>query len=105
MTVVRVRWTVVQDAYGNDVRGAATEADIDGCRVLPPSGQTAASVEAVEARDQVVILRVLFAPAGTDLRATDQIRHAGTAYEVHGQPSEYPGHLAHVEVNLKAVSG
>ncbi len=105
-TVGRIRPGLpTQDAYGNDVPGAADEIEIRGCAVLPPSGQTSASVESTTARDQVVIARVLLAPAGTDLRPTDRIRHAGRMYEVDGEPSPYPGQLAHVEANLKMVSG
>ncbi|MFD8315891.1 hypothetical protein [Kitasatospora purpeofusca] len=104
-SVVRVRWSVIQDAYGNDIRSVADELTIAGCIVLPPDGQTAASVEAVEARDQVVVLCVLFAPAGADIRAEDQIRHQGETYEVHGRPSALPGHLAHIEALLRVVTG
>ncbi|MFI8084366.1 hypothetical protein ACIF6L_26630 [Kitasatospora sp. NPDC086009] len=105
-TVTRVRpGPPTQDAYGNDVPGPPTELEVSRVAVLPPTGQAAPSIEQTDGRDQVVVVRVLFAPAGTDLRATDQIRHRGTLYEVHGQPSEYPGPLAHIEANLKAVSG
>lgn len=105
-TVTRLRTgPPTQDPYGNDVPGPVVEADIAGCAVLPPGGQAAASVELIEARDQVTVVRVLFAPAGTDLRATDRVRHDGTVYEVHGEPSPYPGPLAHVTAHLKAVSG
>ncbi|OKI19314.1 head-tail adaptor protein [Streptomyces sp. CB03911] len=105
-TVTRIRsGAPTRDAYGNDVEGPAEEVTISGCAVLPPSGQTAPTVELTAGRDQVVIARVLFAPAGTDLRPTDRIRHAGRVYEVDGEPSPYPGQLAHIEANLKAVNG
>lgn len=105
-TVTRIRdGAPTQDAYGNDVPGSPTSLDVEGCSVLPPGGQEAASTEATDARDQVVILRVLLAPAGTDLRATDRVHHGADEYEVHGRPSEYPGALAHVAAQLKAVTG
>ncbi|MFI6444717.1 hypothetical protein [Kitasatospora sp. NPDC050543] len=105
-TVDRLRPGVpTQDAYGNAIPGVDDELEITGVAVLPPAGQTAPSVELTDARDQVVIVRVLFAPGGADIRATDRIRHAGRLYEVHGEPSPYRGQLAHVEANLKAVSG
>jgi hypothetical protein len=93
------------DPYGMPVPGSDEELEIAGCAVLPPNGQAAASTESTDGRDQVVVVRVLFAPAGTDLRALDRIRHSGTVYEVHGEPSAYPGPLAHLEANLRRWSG
>ncbi|WP_051741175.1 hypothetical protein [Kitasatospora sp. MBT66] len=93
------------DPYGNEVPGPDETALLTGCAVLPPDGQAAASTEQTEGRDQVVVVRVLFAPPGSDLRASDRIRHAGSTYQVHGLPSPFPGPLAHVAVNLREVTG
>lgn len=103
-TVTRIRDGVpTRDAYGNDVPGAPTSVSIHGCAVLPRNVR--ASDEFTDGRDQVRTTRILYAPAGTDLTPTDRIVRNGVTYEVDGDPAVYPGTLAHLEVNLKAVTG
>lgn len=104
-TVTVLRATLSQDPYGNDVPSTVTETTLSGVAVLPPAGQVSQSTEQLVQRDMVTTLRVLFAPAGTDLRALDRIRHGALTYEVVGDPSPYPGALAHVEANLRRVTG
>jgi hypothetical protein len=96
----------VRDSRGNVLPGPTTETTVDFCAVLPPSGQTAPTTELADGRQTVTIVRVLFAPAGTDLRPMDRVRHAGRLYEVDGEPNTF-GVTAvdHVEVNLRAVTG
>ncbi|MEU7039842.1 hypothetical protein AB0A77_02135 [Streptomyces varsoviensis] len=94
----------IMDSRGNERPGPPTETTVDYCAVLPPGGQAAPTTEVTVGRDVVTISRVLFAPSGTDVRATDKIRHAGREYEVVGEPSPYPV-LPHLEANLKSVSG
>jgi hypothetical protein len=104
-TIRVLRQTPTADRYGNIVVGEWVPTAVGGCAVLPPPVQIAATVEATDNKDHVSTLRVLFAPAGTDVLATDRVQHGDTVYEVSGDPSPFPGHLAHVEVNLRKVTG
>jgi hypothetical protein len=104
-TVIRLRASVTTDRYGNAVPGHAEETTVVGVAVLPPGGQLAASTEATDGRDHVSVFRVLFAPADTDIVATDQIRHGSRVYDVVGEPAVWTVGVAHMEVNLLAVTG
>src|SRR5690606_21170912 len=64
-----------QDEYGNDVPGTPVEIDVPGCGVAPRT-----SSEITDARDTVIVGLTLYAPAGTDLRATDRVRVGGELY-------------------------
>ncbi|WP_138905993.1 hypothetical protein [Streptomyces chryseus] len=94
-----------RDARGNAKPGPVDEIPVTGCAVLPPAGQTAPTVEITDGQQTVIIVRVLYAPLGTDLRPADRIRHAGRTYEVVGEPSPFVALLPHIEANLKAVTG
>lgn len=104
-TVTILRADTAQDRYGNNVDDAVTETDVPGCLVISPSGQVAPTDEISSNRDTVTTTRTLFAPAGTDLRPTDRVRHNGRVYQVQGEPSVYPGVLAHMEATLRVVTG
>ena len=67
-----------QDAYGNDAPGAPTEITVTGCGLAPRDGASSGSNELTDARDTVITGLTLYAPYGTDIRATDKVR-------VHGQ--------------------
>lgn len=98
-----------EDIYGNDVPGAPTEIPVAGCAVAPRDGTGAGANEITDARDTVIVGLTLFAPHGTDIRATDQIRVGGDLYEVDGQPgsfrSPFTGSTGPVVVNLELVTG
>jgi len=98
-----------QDEYGNDVPGEATEIPVAGCGLAPRDGNSTSGNENVQGRDQVVVGLSLFAPAGTDLRATDQVRVAGVLYQVDGQPgafrSPFTGSAGPVVAALELVTG
>jgi hypothetical protein len=98
-----------QDEYGNDVPGAPTEIAVPGCGVAPRDGNSAGSNELTQARDTVIVGLTLYAPAGTDLRATDQVRVDGDLYEVQGRPgsfrSPFTGSSGPVEAALQLVTG
>lgn len=104
-TVDVLRQTPTTDRYGNVVAGEWTPTSVDGCAVLPPPVQIAATAETTDNRDHVASIRVLFAPAGTDVVATDRVQHGDTVYDVDGDPSIYPGVLSHLEANLRRVTG
>lgn len=98
-----------QDAYGNDVPGAPTEIPVPGCAVAPRDGTGAGANEIVDARDTVITGLTLWAPYGTDIRATDRISVAGLVYEVDGRPgsfrSPFTGSTGPVVAALELVTG
>ena len=98
-----------RDSYGNDVPGTPTEFPVHGCAVAPRDGTGAGANEIIDARDTVIVGLTLYAPYGTDIRATDQIRVNGELYEVDGQPgsfrSPFTGSTGPVVVALELVTG
>lgn len=98
-----------EDIYGNDVPGAPTEIPLYGCAVAPRDGTGSASNELLDARDTVITGLTLYAPHGTEIRATDKIRVGGDLYEVEGQPgsfrSPFTGSTGPVVVALELVTG
>lgn len=95
-----------EDVYGNDVPGPSTEIPVPGCAVAP---REAGSTELTDARDTVIEGLVLYAPHGTVVRPTDQVRVGGDLYEVVGQPgsfrSPFTGSTGPVVVSLTLVTG
>lgn len=98
-----------RDEYGNDVPGTPSEISVPGCAVAPRDGSGAGSNEDTDARDTVITGLTLYAPYGTGIRATDQIRVGGDVYEVDGQPgsfrSPFTGSTGPVVVALRLVTG
>lgn len=98
-----------EDIYGNDVPGAPTEIPVPGCSVSPRDGTGSASNEQLDARDTVITGLTVYAPYGTDIRATDRIRVGSDLYDVDGQPgsfrSPFTGSTGPVAVTLKLVTG
>lgn len=98
-----------QDDYGNDVHGAPTEIPVAGCAVAPRDSTGAGSNEIVDARDTVITGLTLWAPYGTDIRATDRIRVGGLVYEVDGTSgsfrSPFTGSTGPVVATLELVTG
>lgn len=98
-----------EDVYGNDVPGTPTEICVPGCAVSPRDSTGAGTNEITDARDTVIVGLTLYAPAGTDIRATDQVRVNGELYEVDGQPgrfrSPFTSSAGPVVVALELVTG
>lgn len=100
-----------QDEYGNDVPGTPTETDIPGCGIAPREGAGGGSeiLQAQQVRDTVITGLTLYAPYGTDLRATDRVRVGGAVYEVQGQPgafaSPFTGSTGPVMAALQLITG
>lgn len=98
-----------RDVYGNDVPGPPTEIPVPGCGIAPRDGTGAGSNEIVDARDTVITGLTLYAPYGTDIRATDRIRVGGDLYEVEGLPgsfrSPFTGSTGPVVAALELVTG
>ena len=109
-TVVIVRpGAPTQDSYGNDVPGAPTEIPVPGCGIAPRDSTGSASNEITDARDTVISGLTLYAPYGTDIRATDRVRVGGVLYEVEGLPggfrSPFTGSTGPVVATLELVTG
>ncbi|WP_406122910.1 head-tail adaptor protein [Streptomyces canus] len=98
-----------QDAYGNDVPGAPTEIPVPGCGVSPRDGTGAGANELTDARDTVFSGLTIYAPYGTDIRATDRVRVGGDLYDVVGLPgsfrSPFTGSTGPVVAALELVTG
>lgn len=98
-----------RDVYQNDVPGTPTEITIPGCAVAPRDGTGAGANEIVDARDTVISGLTLFAPYGTDIRATDRVRVGSDLYEVEGHSgafrSPFTGSTGPVVVALELVTG
>lgn len=98
-----------EDIYGNDTPGPPTEIPVAGCAVAPRGGSGTGSDEMTDARDTVITGLILYAPYGTDIRSTDQVRIGGGLYEVHGQSGSYrspfTGSTGPVVVALELVTG
>lgn len=104
-TVTVLRAPLVDDGYGNQVPdwSEPTRTDVPGCRLQPER-----AAEYVLDREAVTTRWRLFAPEGTDLRATDRVEYAGVVYQVDGEPERWPsptGRLAHVEALLRRTEG
>ncbi|KWT61831.1 hypothetical protein ADL21_11130 [Streptomyces albus subsp. albus] len=99
-TVVR---SLGQDAFGDPLPGDPTETPVSGTSLQP-----SASTESTGGRDTVVTEWVWFAPTGTDVRATDQVRFRGLLCDVDGDPLPWDderGRPHHIEVRLRRVAG
>lgn len=98
-----------RDVYQNDVPGTPTEIIVHGCAVAPRDGTGAGANEIVDARDTVISGLTLYAPYGTDIRATDRVRVGADLYEVEGHPgtfrSPFTGSTGPVVVALELVTG
>lgn len=108
VTIVRPGATT-RDAYGNYVPGPPTEVPVAGCGVAPRDGSSAGDNELTDARDTVITGLTVYAPYGTDIRATDKMRVGGQLYDVVGLPgsfrSPFTGSTAPVVVSLELVTG
>lgn len=103
-TVVRIR-PPGRDEYGDPLSADSEEDDIPDCVVSP---RLSTEVTA-PGRQGVVVGLTLYAPYGTDLVHTDQVKVDGVLYELDGEPgpwkSPFSGWEAGVEVALKRAAG
>ncbi|GAA5143315.1 hypothetical protein GCM10023340_08480 [Nocardioides marinquilinus] len=106
-TVVRRRAPLVTDRYNAKVRDwdAAAETFIHGCGIADGG-----STEPVEVgRTAVVCDFEIYAPAGTDVAATDRLVVRGQVCEVEGQPFDWrhpqTGWRPGTVIRAKIVSG
>ncbi|MCQ6554796.1 head-tail adaptor protein [Streptomyces sp. C10-9-1] len=96
-----------RDSTGSYVPGPPEFITVTGATVASPYGvAVGSSSEETDASETVITRRVLLAPVGTDVRASDRIRHGGRVWEVVGTPLVLPlTSLAHVEAVLREVTG
>ncbi|MFE4857381.1 hypothetical protein [Streptomyces sp. NPDC056670] len=98
-----------RDAYGNFIPGPPTEITVPGCGIAPRDSTGAGGDEFAQGRDTVIAGLTLYAPSGTDIRATDRVRVAGVLYEVDGQVgafrSPFTGSAGPVVAALRLVTG
>lgn len=81
-TVTRIRAPKV-DRLKGDASGPPDELAIEGCVVMPRSSQE-------EGKGWVIISgRMVVAPFGADVLATDRVRVDGVTWEVDGEPGDY----------------
>lgn len=99
-TVTRLRGRT-RDNFGN-LAGTDVPAPISGCSVQPLGGsEQTATGQSAETN------MTLYAPAGTDLLATDRVSYDGRTYAVNGPPKNWPAStgLPHVEAELLLTEG
>jgi hypothetical protein len=93
------------DPYGNDIPGADTRTDVDGCAVAPRLGGDVTE----QGRQGVIVGTTVYFPAGTDVRATDRLEVRGEAHTIEGDPgrwlSPFTGTEFGVEVATSRVEG
>jgi hypothetical protein len=85
-----------RDDFGDPLPG--TEHAIAGC-LFAPRG----SSESSDFANTVITGAQLFAPAGADIRATDQVRIRGVVYDVEGDVGDWGA--AGVQVALQRGTG
>lgn len=81
ITVVR---KPAKDKYGDRPAGGAVEFDVPGCQFAP-----GVSHEQNFGAQQVTGDATVYAPAGTKVLATDQVRYLGDLYDVAGRPDDW----------------
>lgn len=87
-----------RDRFGDRLPGAATETDLPGCLFAPgPSREVGFAANTVDTDGTI------YAPPGSDVRETDQIRVRGEVYNVVGKPQVWG--TSGVVVALRRVTG
>lgn len=91
-----------------------TRVSVPGCMSYPNTvtetvSRKTGTESSTPAQDTVVFGLTVLMPAGTDVRASDQVEVAGVLYDVNGEPSKWKspstGHRSCTEVQLKGAEG
>lgn len=90
-TIVRLRRgpSPGKDVRGQPLPGLLVETPVPGCVVTPRAETPQVGGEQQQARDTVIVGFTVYAPPGTDVRATDQFRIRGAICEVTGEPGDW----------------
>lgn len=102
-TIVVHRPTVVFGRTGEVTTWAAPRA-VKGCIIVPRT----AGDELNDRQNTTIIGIVVYAPPGTDVKATDEVTARGVRWRVDGEPGDYRsagGQRKTVAVNLRRVEG
>jgi hypothetical protein len=107
-TIVIRRASMTSDRYGAKVRdwAHASVTTVEYCSVQPLN-----AIENDVDREYANTHMRLYAPAGTDLVATDRVEYGGVTWEVDGEPFHWadPWNPTsgddHIEADLKRVTG
>jgi hypothetical protein len=98
-TITLLRAAEQPSDYGNTSTldwSNATRTDVAGCSVQPSS-----SSEFTIDRDTFITRFVVYAPASTDVRASDRVEWDGSTYDIDGDVLRWTfGALSHVVINL-----
>lgn len=90
-----------KDAKGDPLPSTDTRTDVPGCVVAPGSSE-----EPVErGRDSVLTSWTVYAPRGTDVRATDDIEIRGVRCRIVGDPDVWDSTPGGVVITAKAGRG
>lgn len=82
------------DRLKGDAAGPPAEHDIKGCVVTPRASNE-------EGKGWVIVEgRMIVAPYGSDVRATDKVRVDGLVWEVDGEPGDYEDKKARGKATL-----
>lgn len=87
-TVVRLRRgpSPGRDERGQPIPGPLTETPIPSCVVTPRAQTPQVGSDEQQERDTVIVGYTVYAPPGTDLVTTDQVRIRGELCEITGEP-------------------
>ena len=95
-TVVRIRRTAVLDGDGKPVRDSrgqptytTASVSLKGCVVTPREAAPQVGGAEQQARDTVIVGYTVYAPSGTDVVTTDQVRIRGEVCEITGFPGDW----------------
>ncbi|MFD4394649.1 hypothetical protein [Kitasatospora sp. NPDC058478] len=91
VTVLRTVSSPGRDGLGLPLPGVQQEIPLKGCVVAPRQENPAPGGPEQQARDTVITGWTVYAPPGSDVRTTDQVRIRGQVCQVTGQPGDW-GH-------------
>lgn len=87
-TVTVIRRPAGYDPHGTPVEGPTLEFDVKRCALAPRTTAREGEVHDYD-HDGLIVGARLFAPAGVDIRHTDEVRARGEVYQVEGDPGRW----------------
>ncbi|MEE1813558.1 hypothetical protein PUR59_00635 [Streptomyces sp. SP18ES09] len=87
--VLRTGASPGRDPRGHPLPGPDESFDVQGCVVTPRANTPTVGGDQQQARDTVIVGWTVYAPAGTRLRTTDQVRVRGAVCEITGEPGDW----------------
>ncbi|WP_026220434.1 hypothetical protein [Wenjunlia vitaminophila] len=79
----------MRDDRGQPVLGSPQEIPMHGCVVTPRQELPQVGGAEQQARDMVIVGWTVYAPPGSEVRTTDQVRIRGVVCEVTGEPGDW----------------